>query len=410
MKMRSVVGVLLLTGLAVAQATQPATTKSTGAAAAKTATAPKSTTTPKSESTPKAGGVGLPTRATVDSFLHHVFGWEPEVKITVKEVKASPSPTITEIDIHAETPKGPSDSAMFVTSDHKMIIAGQMFPFGGKAGVKPTKEQIDAFVKQMTTNNPGLTWSVLEVKPNALGDLTEVMVGLTNPQGQRAGQRFWVTAEGQHALIGDVSPFGADPFAPARAQLAKGISGPARGPATSPLQLVEFGDLECPACKGAAPVIERLLKDEPTAHFVFQQFPLTQIHHWAYKAAAFGECIARENNGAFWKFMDAVYGAQEDISGHVESSDPNKKPDLTYAEQKLTELANGVGMNGKQIAACAEDPASAARIDRSMAFGNEMQVTSTPTLFVNGRRIANIGGLPYESLKRMVDFMASGSK
>jgi protein-disulfide isomerase len=45
-----------------------------------------------------------------------------------------------------------------------------------------------------------------------------------------------------------------------------------------------------------------------------------------------------------------------------------------------------------------------------MALGNEVQVTSTPTLFINGRRIANIGGMPYEALKRMVEFLGSMAK
>jgi len=51
-------------------------------------------------------------------------------------------------------------------------------------------------------------------------------------------------------------------------------------------------------------------------------------------------------------------------------------------------------MNGKQIAACAADPATANRIDRSMELGKKMEVGSTPTLFVNGRRITNVGGMP----------------
>ena len=402
MKTTFVISVVLVAAFAFGQATKSATPKSTGSAATKSGTAQKNGTTSK------AGAPGLPSRATVDAFLHHVFGWEPEVKITVKEIKPSPEPSIAEIDLHAETPKGASDSAMYVTSDHKTIIAGQMFPFGGQAGVKPTNEQVDTFVRQMTSGNPGLTWSVLEVKPNALSNLTGVTVGLRTPQGQSGVQGFWVTPDGQHALMGDPSPFGADPFAAARNQLSKGMNGPSRGPAASAIQIVEFGDLECPACKAAAPVVERLLKDEPTAHFVFQQFPLVKIHHWAYKAALYGDCIARENNDAFWKFMDAVYAAQEDISSRVESTDPNKKPDVSYAEQKLTEIAGQVGMNGKQVAACAADPAAARRIDRSMELGNEMQVASTPTVFVNGRRITNIGGMPYESLKRMVEFLGSG--
>ena len=404
MKTRSVFIAVLLTALAFGQATKPATPKSAGSTPAKSGPAQKSA------SATKAGAPGMPSRATVTAFLNEVFGWEPEVKLSITEIKPSPAPGITEVDLRADTPKGSSNSAMYITSDRKNIIAGQMFPFGGQAGVKPTNEQIDAFVRQMTAGSPGLNWSVLEVKPNALSNLTEVAVGITGPQGQRGAQRFWVTADGQHAVLGDPSPFGADPYAPARAQLAKGINGPSRGPATSPMRLVEFGDLECPACKAAAPIIERLLKDEPTAHFVFQQFPLTKIHHWAYKAALYGDCIARDNKDAFWKFMDAVYAAQEDISSRVESTDPNRKPDLTYAEQKLNEIASQVGLNAKQVAACAAEPATASRIDRSMALGNEMEVQSTPTLFVNGRRISNLGGMPYDSLKRMVEFLGKPAK
>ncbi len=392
-KITIVAGVLLLAVIALAQATKSATSKSSQSGAAR-----KGATVAKS-------APGLPSRATVDSFLHYVFGWEPEVKITVKDVKPSPVPSMAEIDVHAETPKGPGDSSIFVTQDHKNAIAGQIFPFGGQAGAQPTKEQVDAFVKQMTGGAPGLTWTIADTKPNAVDNLTEVTVILANPQGQRGAQRFWVTSDGQHALVGDLSPFGANPFAAAKAELAKGINGPSRGPATSAIQLVEFGDLECPACKAAAPTVDRLAKDVPTAHLVFQQFPLVQIHHWAYKAAQFGDCIARQNNDAYWKFMDTVYGAQEDISSHVEPTDPSKKPDLTYAEQKLTDLAGQVGMNGKQIAACAAEPATSSRIDRSMELGKKMEVTSTPTLFVNGRRINNIGGMPYESLRRMVEFL-----
>lgn len=408
MKTKLMIGVLLSAVLVAGQVTKSASPKSATAGAARSGATQKSVTAARPAA--KTSAPGLPSRATVDSFLHHVFGWEPQLKLTVKDVKWSPAPTVAEIDVHAESPKGPGDSTIYVTADHKNAIAGQMFPFGGQPGVKPTNEQVDTFVKQMTTGTAGLTWSVLEVKPNALDHLTEVTVGLTNPQGQRGGQRFWVTPDGQHALIGETSPFAANPFAAALSQLAKGITGPSRGPASAPLLLVEFGDLECPACKAAAPIVERLMKDVPNARLVFQQFPLIQIHHWAYKAAQFGDCIAAENKEAYWKFMDAVYAAQEDISGHVESGDPNKKPDLAYADQKLAELAGQVGMNGKQIAACAADPATSNRVDRSMALGNEMQVTSTPTLFINGRRIANLGSMPYESLKRMADFMGSSNK
>ena len=407
MKTKFAIGVLLFAALAVGQATKPAAKNPAPSGTAPT----KSEAARKPADTAKPAGntaaPGLPSRATAESFIHHEFGWDPQLKLTVKDVKWSPAATVAEIDVHAETPTGPGDRAIYVTSDHKNAIAGQMLPFGGQPGVKPTEAQVDAFVKQITANSPGLTWTVLEVKPNALDNLTEVTVVLTNAQGQRGGQRFWVTPDGQHVLLGENGPFGADPFAAARAELTNGINGPSKGPATATILLVEFGDLECPSCKAAVPIVERLLKEVPNSRLVFQQFPLTQIHHWAYKAAQFGDCIARQNNGAYWKFMDAVYGVQEDISGHVESSDPNKKPDLSYAEQKLTELAGQSGMNGKQIATCAADPSTSNRVDRSMELGKHMQVTGTPTLFINGRKIQTLGSMPYDSLKRLVEFMGS---
>ena len=116
------------------------------------------------------------------------------------------------------------------------------------------------------------------------------------------------------------------------------------------MTIVEFADLQCPACKSALPVVQKLLADAPNARFVFQQFPLTQMHHWAFAAAEYGECVHRENPAAFWKFVDAVYGAQEQISADTNNSeDAGKK-----AEAKLQELAAAAGVDGKRVAACAQ--------------------------------------------------------
>lgn len=389
--------VLLCIGaLAFSQSTK-APAKSSRKQTAKTAAGAPST----------PGAVALPTRATVEAFLRHVYGWDKTLKITIKDIKPSPSPSLAQVDVHVETAKGPGDSSFFITGDHKNAVIGQLIPFGGQPG-KPTNAQIDDFVRKMTTGNPGMTWTVNENKANALDHLTEVVIVLTNPQGQRGGQKFWVTPDGKYALVGDNGPFGADPYAAALGELKRGVNGPAKGPATSPILIVEFGDLECPACKAAAPTVDRLLKDVPNARFVFQQFPLVEIHHWAFKAAGFADCIARENNNdAFWKFMDAAYASQEDITSHVETNSAEKKPDTAYAEQKLTELAVQTGLNGKQIAACASDPATALRIERSMNLGKSLDVTGTPTLFVNGRKIGNVGGMPYETLKAIVQFAGS---
>lgn len=350
-----------------------------------------------------AGESALPSKATVGSFLKHMFGYDPNISWTVTGIKPSPGPGISEITLDIKTPQKNGQQKMFVLPGSKQAILGEMVGFPGEAGARPSDNAINTFVRQMTGGSPAITWAIAEVKPKAVANLAEVTVVLTTPQG-RGAVPFLVTADGKYALRGDLAPFGADPFAAERAKLQKGVNGPSRGPANAPL-IVEFADLQCPACKAANAQIQKLVADEPKARFVFQQFPLTQIHKWAFKAAEFGDCVHRENPAAFWKFVEAVYGAQEKITADTGNSDDAGRK----AEATLTELAGAAGANGKQAAACANQPATAERVNQSVALAKTMQVTGTPTLFLNGRRVGNLGQLTYDQLKRLADFMA-GSK
>ena len=134
-----------------------------------------------------------------------------------------------------------------------------------------------------------LSWKISSIKPAPVPGLAQVDVVLASPQGQQIS-RFYVTADGEHAMVGDIIPFGAKPFEPVRKMLEKGITGPSRGPKDAPVTIVEFGDLQCPACKAAQPAIEALVAAEPNARFVFQNFPL-EMHNWAAKGAAYADCV-----------------------------------------------------------------------------------------------------------------------
>ena len=349
-----------------------------------------------------AGG-SLPSRATVGSFLKHMFGFDPSISWTISGIKPSPAAGIAEITLDVKTPQKSGQQKIYVLPGNRQTILGEMIPFPGEPGApKPSDSSINSFVRQATGGvNPAITWTIAEVKPNAVANLTEVTVVLATPKG-RGAVPFLVTADSKWALRGDVSPFAADPFAADRAKLEKGMNGPWRGPANAPLTIVEFADLQCPACKMANSEIQKLVADEPKARFVFQQFPLTQIHKWAFKAAEFGDCVYREDPAAFWKFVDGVYGEQEKITADTgNSEDAGKK-----AETRLIELATAAGADGKKVAACANLPATAERVNQSVGLAKKMQVAATPTLFLNGRRVGSLGQMPHDQLKRLADFMA----
>jgi protein-disulfide isomerase len=255
----------------------------------------------------------------------------------------------------------------------------------------PSESVVDSFLQQQFGYEKDLTWKIASIKPTGVADLAEVNVVLASPQGQQM-MRFYVAPDGQHALAGEIIPFGPRPFDPVKKNLEKGITGPEKGPKDSSVLIVEFGDLQCPACKAAQPTIEKLIEAEPNARFVFQNFPL-EMHNWAAKGAAYADCVGRASNDAFWKFVSKAYETQSDITA-------------ANADEKLTALADGVGLKGSEIAACAVSPETKKHVDASLALGKSVDVTGTPTLFINGRKVGSFNPQLLDVYKSLVDFAA----
>jgi len=259
----------------------------------------------------------------------------------------------------------------------------------------PSEATVDSFLHEQFGYQSDMSWKISSIKPSTIEGLAEVTVVLASQQGQQVS-RFYVSPDGQHALIGDIIPFGAKPFDPAKNALEKGITGPSRGPRDAAVTIVEFGDLQCPACKAAQPTIEALVAAEPQARFVFQSFPL-EMHNWAAKGAAYADCVGRASSDAFWKFVSKTYETQAEITA-------------ANADEKLTALADGAGVKGSEIAACTTQPETKARIDASIALGKKVDVSGTPTLFINGRKIGSFDNRLSDVYKSLVEFAAKEAR
>jgi protein-disulfide isomerase len=161
---------------------------------------------------------------------------------------------------------------------------------------------------------------------------------------------------------------------------------------------VEFGDLECPACKAAQPNIAKLMEEEPKAKLIFQNYPLEQIHKWALTGAKYVDCLGRQNNAALWKFIATVYDHQADINEQ-------------NVEQMLKGYVKDSGGDPDAVAACAAKPETEKRVRESIALAEKLDVSSTPTFFIDGRRLVGFSNnsTPYEVVKQMVDFQAANA-
>jgi protein-disulfide isomerase len=260
--------------------------------------------------------------------------------------------------------------------------------------VLPSEDTINSFLFQWFGYDPTITWKVNEIRPSLVPGLAEVLVIITTAQGSRPNPLL-VSSDGKHVIAGDILPFGAKPFEDARVKLEKGVNGSAKGPAKAAVTIVEFSDMQCPHCAKAAPAVEQLLALEPEARFVFQNFPLP-AHDWAEKAAGYVDCVGHASPGqpskdAVWKFIQKTFEEQANITA-------------ANADEKLKAIATAAGANADDIAACAAQPDTKARIEASIALGKSVGVSGTPTLFINGR---NASGFPVDMQKKIVDFAAS---
>lgn len=221
--------------------------------------------------------------------------------------------------------------------------------------------------------------------------LRTVTVLLTKGAQQKLGTYF-VTADGNEILEGDKNPLSGDPWAATRAQLQT-EGAPALGPATAPVTIVEFSDLECPYCKQEAEAIATLMAQEPgQVRVVFKYYPLVNIHPWSMQAAEAAVCVTAQNPSQFWNFEKSVFDAQDQIN-------PGN------ATQRLHDFALESGAKPTPFAACLASPATKERVEASIANGKRVGVDSTPTLFIDGRIVP--AAIPVETLRLLVDHEAN---
>lgn len=141
----------------------------------------------------------------------------------------------------------------------------------------------------------------------------------------------------------------------------------ALGAAHAPVTLVEYGDLECPNCKQAAPAVKLLLaRFENQVRFVFRHFPLEEVHPHAELAAEAAECAGGQDK--FWEMHDLLFENQAHLKlNHLRG----------YAER--------LGLDMARFTAEMNDHVYLQRVREHLQSGHDSGVRSTPTFFINGR-------------------------
>jgi protein-disulfide isomerase len=251
-------------------------------------------------------------------------------------------------------------------------------PAAPSAPQTPLQKNVESYLRHLYALGPNVQLTVSAPKESEVPGLLETTVDVKDGENSQAA-KFYLSKDGKYLVRGEVSDLSKDPMAETRA-LLQTKDAPSLGDSKAPVTLVEFSDFQCPVCRSLHDVLRGMLPNYPQVRVVFKDFPLESLHPWARTAALAGRCAYEQNPSAFWKLYDLIYDQQELISA-------------SNAWTKMTDFAGQTGLNADAFRACMASPEAAAAVDASKANGQRLEVGSTPTVFVNGRRM--VGADPH---------------
>ncbi len=248
---------------------------------------------------------------------------------------------------------------------------------------------MEAYVRHLFVMGPAVKVEVGDPKPSAVPGFYDVTVRASMGQ-QSQDFAFYVSKDGQKILQGNVYDIGQNPFQKDLEMLDTKLE-PSFGTPGAPVVLVEFSDYQCPFCKEEAQMLRsNLLSAYPKqVRLYFKDFPLEQMHPWAKPAAMAARCVFRQNPAAYWDIHDYIYAHQNDIT-------------VENLKSKVLEWAKGKEIDTLQLSRCIDSKSTEAEVDKNIAQGKALKLNSTPTLFVNGRRL--VGRVDWPNLRSIIDY------
>lgn len=162
-----------------------------------------------------------------------------------------------------------------------------------------------------------------------------------------------------------------------------------KGAPNAKAELIEYSDLECPACAAFNPVLEKLSNDFPNDFkLVYRHFPLPQ--HGNAKAAAYAaEAAGRQ--GKFFEMASKIFESQTEWESLPES----------VAKDKFKNIAPELGLDLNKFQNDLNDSSIKNSVQRDLDSGNALGINSTPTFFLNNKKIQNPRS--YEEFKKLIE-------
>jgi protein-disulfide isomerase len=215
-------------------------------------------------------------------------------------------------------------------------------------------------------------------------------------EGRKQAYPFLLAKDGKSIVRVNRIELSADPYADVMKKID--VRGrPVRGAKQSKVVVVSYDDLQCPFCTMMHQTLfPQLLKEYgDRVTFIYKDFPLPN-HAWASHGAVDANCLAAQNEDAYWSFIDSVHASQKEINGQG-------TPELRLAELDRLAMQQAADhkLDAANLQACVKKQNDTA-VKTSVHEGEAIGVDSTPTLFINGEEMSG-GAVPLPRLRAALD-------
>ena len=187
-----------------------------------------------------------------------------------------------------------------------------------------------------------------------------------------------------------------DPFAEIMKKIDVG-GRPTRGNSKAKVVAVNYDDFECPFCSRMHETLfPDLLKEYgDRVLFIYKDFPLAEIHPWATHAAVNANCLAAQNQDAYWDFADSIHANQKEVN-----SEKSHDGQFGTLDRMTIEQGQKHNLDGAKLQACVKAQQDD-KVKTSVHEGEALGVEATPTMFVNGEQVN--GALSLSELRAVLD-------
>jgi protein-disulfide isomerase len=164
-----------------------------------------------------------------------------------------------------------------------------------------------------------------------------------------------------------------------------------KGSPKAPVTVYEMSDFQCPYCRRFAqetfPGLERSYITTGKVHWVFINFPLTDVHPHAAAAAQLALCAAQQKG--FWRMHDLLFQYQETWAP------------LKEAGPFFLSLADSAGLSKQAVLTCLEAPEILQAVQADAEGAARSGAASTPTFYIEGGLLE--GAVPLSVFRKVLD-------